>query len=71
VLIVLLLINGLIGFIEERNAGNAIAALKKSLAPKCSCKRDGHWTVIDAKELVPGDLITMKVKPSLGILSNL
>jgi H+-transporting ATPase len=61
VLLALLIINGLIGYFEERNAGKAIAALKKSLAPKCSVKRDGAWQTIDARNLVPGDLITIKV----------
>lgn len=61
VLVALLLINGVIGFIEERNAGKAIAALKKSLAPKCSVKRDGVWQILEAKDLVPGDLITIKL----------
>lgn len=61
VLLALLIINGLIGFFEERNAGKAIAALKKSLAPKCSVKRDGVWQTVDAQFLVPGDLITIKL----------
>ena len=61
VLLILLLINGLIGFFEERNAGKAIAALKMSLAPKCQVKRDNVWQTVDAKNLVPGDLITMKL----------
>jgi len=61
VLLLLLLINGFIGFFEERNAGNAINALKKSLAPKCSVMRDGVWQVVDAKDLVPGDFITVKL----------
>jgi len=61
VLVLLLFINGFIGFFEERNAGNAVNALKKSLAPKCSVMRDGVWQVIDAKDLVPGDFITVKL----------
>jgi H+-transporting ATPase len=70
VLLVLLLINGVISYIEERNAGNAIAALKNTLAPKCSVKRDGAWQTVEAKYLVPGDLITVKVY-NLKRLSNL
>ena len=41
VLMVLQAVNGCVGFVEEKNAGNAIAALKEQLAPRCFAKRDG------------------------------
>jgi magnesium-transporting ATPase (P-type) len=53
--------NGTVAFFEERNAGNAIAALKASLAPKAIVKRDGRFVNIDARELVPGDLVNLKL----------
>ena len=49
VLLVLQLVNGTVGYFEERSAGDAISALKKSLAPKASVKRDGRFTTIEAK----------------------
>lgn len=61
VLMVLQLVNGVVGFVEEKNAGNAIAALKEQLAPKCFVKRAGSWQKIPARELVPGDLIQVKL----------
>lgn len=61
VLFVLQLINGVVGFIEEHNAGNAIAALKEQLAPKCFAFRNGEWHSIPARELVPGDYIQLKL----------
>lgn len=59
-IVLLLLINSTIGFVEERNAGNAVKALMDSLAPKARVKRDGAWREIDSAELVPGDLIAFK-----------
>lgn len=60
-IIVLLIINSTISFIEENNAGNAAAALMARLAPKAKVLRDGSWSEIDAAHLVPGDIITIKL----------
>ncbi len=53
--------NAVVGFWEEFQAGNAIAALKKRLALKARVKRDGAWKVLPARELVPGDLIRLRL----------
>ncbi len=58
---VLLLVNGLVGFFEEFQAGNAVAALKKRLALKSLVKRDGNWTEIESAQLVRGDLIRLRL----------
>ena len=58
---VLLLGNGLIGFWEEKSAGDAVNALKAQLAPNAIAKRDGEWNEIAARELVPGDIIRLKI----------
>ncbi|CAI0417876.1 unnamed protein product [Linum tenue] len=55
-IILLLIINSTISFIEENNAGNAAAALMARLAPKAKILRDGKWNEEDAAELVPGDI---------------
>ena len=52
---------GFLGWYEERNAGNAIEALKQKLAPRACAKRDGEWKIVDAKNLVLGDRIKMKL----------
>lgn len=57
----LLFTNALVGFIEEHQADSAIDALKKNLALKAKVKRDGDWKSVDAAELVPGDLIRLKI----------
>ncbi|KAL1190898.1 ATPase 7, plasma membrane-type [Cardamine amara subsp. amara] len=60
-IVVLLLINSTISFVEENNAGNAAAALMAQLAPKAKAIRDGKWDEIDAAELVPGDIVSIKL----------
>jgi H+-transporting ATPase len=61
IILVLLLANGLIGFWEERQAGNAIEALKAKLATAARVLRDGKWTTPPARELVPGDTIRIRL----------
>ncbi len=61
VLMVLQFANATVGYIEESNAGDAIAALKQQLAPQCHVCRDGTWQSIPARELVPGDLVEIKL----------
>jgi H+-transporting ATPase len=51
--------NAGISFYETTKAGNAVAALKASLQPKATVKRDGKWFDIDATLIVPGDLVLL------------
>ncbi|WCJ40418.1 Plasma membrane ATPase [Euphorbia peplus] len=60
-IVVLLIINSTISFIEENNAGNAAAALMAGLAPKTKVLRDARWTEQDACILVPGDIVSIKL----------
>ena len=61
IILLLLLANAVVGFWEEHQAGNAIAALKAKLAIKARVKRDGKWTSPAARELVPGDVIRVRL----------
>ena len=61
IILVLLFANATIGFWEERQAGNAIDALKARLAIKARVKRDGKWITPAAKDLVPGDVIRLRL----------
>jgi H+-transporting ATPase len=61
IIAVLLAVNAVIGFWEEYQAGNTIQALKAKLALMARVKRDGTWTNIAARELVPGDLIRVRL----------
>jgi len=61
IILVLLFANAIIGYWEEREAGNAIDALKARLALKARVKRDGKWITPSAKQLVPGDVIRLRL----------
>jgi H+-transporting ATPase len=61
IILLLLIANAVVGFWEERQAGNAIAALKAKLAINARVKRDGKWINPPARELVPGDVIRVRL----------
>ncbi len=61
IILLLLVANAVVGFWEEREASNAIEALKAKLAIKARVKRDGKWINPPARELVPGDVIRMRL----------
>lgn len=61
IILVLLLANAVVGFWEEHRAGNAIAALEAKLAIKARVKRDGKWANPPARDLVPGDVIRVRL----------
>ena len=61
-ILLLLLINATIGYVEKYRAGNAVKALMASLAPECRVKRNANnWTTMEASQLVPGDIIAIKL----------
>ena len=62
IILILLITNAVVGFWEERQAGNAIdAGTKARLAIKARVKRDGKWLTPEARELVPGDVIRLRL----------
>jgi len=61
IILLLLCSNAVVGFWEEHQAGNAIAALKSKLAVKARVRRDGKWANPKASELVPGDVIRLRL----------
>ncbi|WP_457749778.1 plasma-membrane proton-efflux P-type ATPase [Sulfurimonas sp.] len=61
VIMFMLLVNAFVDFYQESKALNAIAVLKKKLARKALVLREGEWKNIDAKEIVPDDIIKIKI----------
>ena len=61
IILILLLANAIVGFWEEHEATNAISALKAKLAVKARARRDGKWVNPPARELVPGDVIRLRL----------
>jgi H+-transporting ATPase len=61
IILALLVFNAGVGFWQEFTAGNAVAALRKQLAMRARVLRDGSWQEIDARLLVPGDVIRIRL----------
>jgi H+-transporting ATPase len=61
IILVLLFYNAISGFWQERKASDALAALKAGMAPKATALRDGQFAAVDAAEVVPGDVIRIKL----------
>ena len=61
IIVALLIFNAVVGFWQEYQSGNAVEALKKKLALKSRTLRDGNWQEINAKDLVPGDIIRFRL----------
>ncbi|MEJ2357802.1 MAG: plasma-membrane proton-efflux P-type ATPase [Deinococcales bacterium] len=61
IIVVLLLFNAAVGFFQEFQATSAVDALKKQLALKARVHRSGRWRQVDAPELVPGDVLRLRL----------
>ena len=59
VILIIVVLNSLIGFIQEYRAEKALSALKKMAAPFATVQRGGTLQRISAAELVPGDLLLL------------
>ncbi len=61
IILILLLMNGIVAFWQENKAQNIVSLLKQRLAISARVLRNGEWRTISAKELVPGDIIKIKI----------
>ena len=60
-ILVIVLLNGVLGFVQEWKAEKALAALRRMLSPHCTVVRAGEPRRIDARELVPGDIVLLEI----------
>ncbi|MEJ2668060.1 MAG: HAD-IC family P-type ATPase, partial [Deinococcales bacterium] len=61
IIVVLLLFNAAVGFWHQFQAENAVDALKRQLALRARARRDRRWSELDAVELVPGDVVRLRL----------
>ncbi|MDY6795157.1 MAG: plasma-membrane proton-efflux P-type ATPase [Actinomycetota bacterium] len=61
IIMVLLMLNAGVGFWQEHKADTAIEMLKKKLAPEARVRRDGKWETVPGRELVPGDVVRVRL----------
>jgi H+-transporting ATPase len=61
IILALLFVNAVVGFWQEYKADNAIELLKQRLALKARVLRDGKWSEIPARELVPHDVVRVRL----------
>ena len=56
----LLVVNALVGFLQERRAAGVVEALRRRLQVGARVRRESAWQVIPARELVPGDIVRVR-----------
>ena len=60
IIIVIVILNAIMGVIQEEKAEKSLEALKKMSAPTCKVKRDGEIVQIESKDLVVGDIVYLE-----------
>lgn len=60
VILAIVIINALIGAIQEQKAEQSLEALKKLSTPMCTVKRDGKLFTVKSEEIVPGDIVILE-----------
>jgi len=60
VIMAIVLLNAILGIVQERSAAEEFAALKKMAAPDAQVMRDGHRITVASRELVPGDIVYLE-----------
>ena len=60
IILVIVILNAIVGFVQEYRAGKALEALKKMTVTQTQVLRDGHPVLISSTELVPGDIVIME-----------
>jgi Ca2+-transporting ATPase len=59
-ILVIVVLNGLLGYLQESKAQQALLALRDMAQPLVQVRRDGQWQRISSEQLVPGDLIRLE-----------
>lgn len=65
-IIAIVVVNGILGFFQERRAEKSLEALKELSAPQVVALRNGEWVRVLSKELVPGDVVKFTSGDRIG-----
>lgn len=60
IILAVVVINAIIGFIQEGKAEQALEGIRKMLSLRAHARRDGEWAEINADHLVPGDIVRLR-----------
>jgi P-type Ca2+ transporter type 2C len=60
-ILVIVVLNGVLGFVQEWKAEQALDALRSMLSPTCTVLRDGRQIEIERVDLVPGDIVALEI----------
>ncbi|MGX1910082.1 cation-translocating P-type ATPase [Streptomyces phaeochromogenes] len=60
VITVVLQINAVLGYLQERRAERSLEALRRMLVPTATVRRDGEIRLVEARTLVPGDVVLLE-----------
>ena len=61
IIFVLLTVNAVVGFVQSRNSGRAVDLLQSKLEVRTHVRRAGAFTEVDARDVVPGDIVELKL----------
>jgi len=64
-ILLIVIVNGVLGFLQERRAEEALDALQKMAAPNAKVVRDGGVAILPAAALVPGDIVELEAGDSI------
>ncbi|MET3505099.1 calcium-translocating P-type ATPase, SERCA-type [Halalkalibacter oceani] len=65
-IMVIVLLNGILGFVQERKAEKSLDALKELSAPQMTVLREGRWVKVLSTQVVPGDLVKLTSGDRIG-----
>jgi P-type Ca2+ transporter type 2C len=65
-IMLIVLVNGILGYIQERKAEKSLKALKELSSPQMAVLREQNWVTIPAKEIVPGDIVKITSGDRVG-----
>ncbi|MCF6137047.1 calcium-translocating P-type ATPase, SERCA-type [Pseudalkalibacillus berkeleyi] len=65
-IMLIVFVNGILGYVQERKAERSLHALKQLSSPKVQVLRQGEWNTILSKEVVPGDMIRFSAGDRIG-----